>query len=116
MRLFELREERNLTQDDIAKAIGTSRTNIGRWEKGTNEPCSSCLISLADYFECSVDYLLGRSDDFGAVSIKKTPPTLTQEEEKLLNEFRTLQRGERVQILEYVEYVAQRRGNKIKNT
>ncbi len=116
MRLFELREERNLTQDDIAKAIGTSRTNIGRWEKGTNEPCSSCLISLADYFECSVDYLLGRSDDFGNVTVKeKSSPELTSEEQSLLNDFRSLPRQERVQVTEYVHYLADKRGNQKKN-
>ncbi len=115
MRLKELREEKGLTQAEVAKAIGTSQRNVGRWENQENEPTTSSIIALANYFECTTDYLTGRSDDFGAVSIKKTPPTLTQEEEKLLNEFRTLQRGERAQILEYVEYVAQRRGNKNKN-
>lgn len=60
MRLKELREERHLTQNDIAKEIKTSQTNIGRWEKELNEPAASFLIRLADFFQCSIDYLLGR--------------------------------------------------------
>lgn len=90
MRLLELREERNLSQLDIADAINTSRTNIGRWEKGTNEPSSSALIALADYFECSIDYLLGREDDFGNVHVQGTAPQLTAAERQLLEDFRSL--------------------------
>ena len=52
MRLKELREERHLTQNDIAKEIKTSQTNIGRWEKELNEPAASFLIRLADFFQC----------------------------------------------------------------
>ncbi len=116
MRLLELREERNLTQDDIAQAINTSRTNIGRWEKGINEPCSGHLIALANYFECSVDYLLERSDDFGNITVKeKSSPAITAEEQALLDNFRSLPRQERVQASEYVHFLAQRRGTKNKN-
>ena len=63
MRLLELREERNLTQTDVANAIKTSRTNIGRWEKGLNEPTANYLVLLANYFDVSIDYLLGLEDD-----------------------------------------------------
>lgn len=49
MRLKELREERNLSQLDVANAIGTSQTNIGRWEKDKNEPSSGYVIKLADF-------------------------------------------------------------------
>lgn len=114
MRLKELREEKNLTQNDIALAINTSRTNIGRWEKGLNEPASSHLIMLANYFECSIDYLLGREDDFGNVNIS-TAPNLTKEENELLEDFRSLPRPEKAQASEYVHYLADRRGIKRKN-
>ena len=90
MRLLELREERNLSQLDIADAINTSRTNIGRWEKGTNEPSSSALIALADYFECSIDYLLGREDDFGNVTVQGTAPQFSAEEIELVRIFKRL--------------------------
>ena len=113
MRLKELREERNITQQQIAKAINTSQTNIGRWEKGTNEPASSYIILLANFFECSTDYLLGRSDDFGNVNVtQKNPPELSSEEKQLLDNFRSLPRQEKAQASEYVNYLAERRGNK----
>ena len=114
MRLLELREERNLTQDDIAKAINTSRTNIGRWEKGLNEPSASLIIELAKFFEVQTDYLLGLSDDFGNVTVQQKSPAsaLTPAEQELLNNFRSLPRAEQAQANEYVRYIAERRGIK----
>ena len=85
MRLIELREERKLTQSDIANAIKTSRTNIGRWEKGLNEPSSSQIVKLADFFQVSADYLLEREDDFGNVTVVDSErDALTYLEKKLL--------------------------------
>ena len=107
MRLIELREERNLTQTDIANAIQTSRTNIGRWEKGENEPAASYVIKLADFFECTTDYLLGREDDFGNVTVKTQGATLSTEEEKLLDLFRELSPTHKAQVLGYVQATAQ---------
>lgn len=52
MRLKEMRTEWGLTQTDVAKAIGTSQRNIGRWESGLNEPTSSSLVKLADFLGC----------------------------------------------------------------
>ncbi len=78
-RLKELREERNLTQNDVAVAIQTSQRNIGRWENHSNEPSASYVIKLADFFQVSTDYLLGRTDDFGNVSIQSSVPHLSEE-------------------------------------
>lgn len=64
-RLKELRLERGLSQQQLAKQIETTQSNIGRWENGTNEPTASQLIKLANYFDCSIDFLVGRVDDFG---------------------------------------------------
>lgn len=91
MRLKELRKEKNLSQDEIANAIGTSQTNIGRWEKGINEPTSSFVIKLADYFGVSIDYLLGREDDLGNISISSAPAfELTENEKKHITNLRKL--------------------------
>lgn len=111
MRLIELREERNLTQADVANAIKTSRTNIGRWEKGLNEPTANYIIQLADFFECSVDYLLGRSDELGVISIQsqvKTATELTADGKKLLEIFNSLDPICRGQVLVYAEYIKSR--------
>lgn len=64
-RLKELRLERGLSQQQLAKQIETTQSNIGRWENGINEPTASQLIKLANYFDCTIDFLVGRVDDFG---------------------------------------------------
>lgn len=115
MRLLELREERNLSQTDVANAISTSRTNIGRWEKGLNEPASGFLIKLAEFFEVSTDYLLGLENEFGTKKFSaptKREPTLTADEQTLLSDYRSLPRPEQVQAYEYVHYLAEKRGKK----
>ena len=61
-RLINLRKELNLTQEELAKKIGYTRTAISAWEIGRNEPSNADTIKLANYFGVSTDYLLGKSD------------------------------------------------------
>lgn len=62
-RLKELRIYRNLTQKEIADSIGMAPVAYQRYEYGTREPAYQKLIALADYFDVSLDYLVGRSDE-----------------------------------------------------
>lgn len=66
MRIKELRLERGLSQAEVAKAIGTSQRNIGRWENEENTPASNYITALAKFFQVSSDYLLGLVDEFGS--------------------------------------------------
>ena len=61
-RLREIRSARGLTQKDVYTAIGVSPIVYQRYEYGRS-PAFDKLISLADYFDVSLDYLVGRSDD-----------------------------------------------------
>ena len=58
-----LRKSKNLTQKQLAENIGASESGIQNYELGTRKPTYDMLISLADYFDVSIDYLVGRSDD-----------------------------------------------------
>ena len=93
IRIKELREEKNLSQLDVAKGIETSQRNIGRWENGTNEPTSSFILKLANYFNCTVDYLLGREDDFGF--IQTTGEDYTSAEKRIISIYRGLSEREK---------------------
>ena len=88
MRIKELREQKCLSQLDVANGINTSQRNIGRWETGANEPSSSFVLKLADFFDVSTDYLLGREDDFGNVATSGV--TLTAQEQRILMIYRAL--------------------------
>jgi len=62
-RLKELRTQSGLTQAKLAQAVSLHQTSISFWELGTREePNMSSLISLADYFDVSIDYLVGRKE------------------------------------------------------
>lgn len=61
-RIKELRQEKNVSQAALAKEIGVSQKAIDYWERGVNEPKASYIVSLADYFNVTADYLLGRTD------------------------------------------------------
>ena len=58
----ELRIEKKISQSVLAKEIGVSQKAIDYWERGINEPKASYIIKLADFFDVSADYLLGRKE------------------------------------------------------
>lgn len=62
-RLAELRKSRNLTQKQVYEGVGMSMIGYQRYEYGTREPSYQKLLALADFFDVSLDYLVGRSDD-----------------------------------------------------
>ena len=62
-RLSTLRKENNLSLETTGKAIGVSNQAISKLEKGSGLPSFDVLCSLADYFDVSIDYLVGRSDN-----------------------------------------------------
>lgn len=60
--LKKLRQDKNLTQDELAKKIDTSRSNIANYENDKNMPSVDILEKLAKIFDCSTDFLLGKSN------------------------------------------------------
>lgn len=61
-RLVELRAEQKLSQYKLAEILGFSRGQIANYEQGSREPDHETLQQFADFFNVSVDYLLGRTD------------------------------------------------------
>ena len=61
-RIRELRQEKGLSMDKLAKILNVSNAIICKWENNISEPTASNIIALADYFNVSADYLLGRQD------------------------------------------------------
>ncbi|MDE7301015.1 MAG: helix-turn-helix transcriptional regulator [Clostridia bacterium] len=60
--IAELRQEKSLSQHQLAKLIGTSQSNLSRWEQGIVVPSILECWKLADFFGVSVDFLCGRSE------------------------------------------------------
>ena len=61
-RLKKLREEKNISQQELAEVVGTTNKAVSTWEQGTKVPRQPRIKKLADYFNVSVDYLLGRTE------------------------------------------------------
>jgi transcriptional regulator with XRE-family HTH domain len=62
-RLKELRKKNNLTQTELSEAMHTTKGTVSIWERGVRKPDFVMFEQLADYFDVSLDYLLGNSDD-----------------------------------------------------
>ncbi|GAB7387422.1 hypothetical protein BSNK01_12580 [Bacillaceae bacterium] len=62
-RLKQRRKELKLSQDDVAQRLGITRQGYGHYETGRNEPDNETLIKLSEILNCSVDFLLGLTDD-----------------------------------------------------
>lgn len=63
MRLKELRKQKGISQLKLSIDLNTNQNTISRYETGAREPGINELISIADYFQVSVDYLLERTDN-----------------------------------------------------
>lgn len=61
-RIRDLREDRDLTQTDIANMLGMSQTGYSKYETGENDIPTSVLLRLADFYKTSIDYLLSYTD------------------------------------------------------
>ncbi len=64
IKLKELRLEKGLTQKEFAEKIDLDAHNVGDWERGKCEPSNDMLVKIANTFDVSVDYLLGRESDY----------------------------------------------------
>jgi transcriptional regulator with XRE-family HTH domain len=63
MRLKELRKSRGISQQRLAIELNTTQNTISRYETGEREADYATLIAIADYFDVSIDYLLGRTSN-----------------------------------------------------
>lgn len=102
MKLKELRKSKNITQLDVATAIGISPQVLSRYERGEREPDYKTLCKLADFFGVSVDELLGRTPQLFDDARVERP--------EVLELFDQLNVGEQERAIGYMESMLERRG------
>ena len=61
-RIRDLREDRDLTQKQVAQLLGMSQTGYSKYETGENDIPTAVLLKLADFYHTTTDYILGRTD------------------------------------------------------
>ena len=78
--LKELREKNKITQNKLAGILGVSRSAVSMWEIDSSEPDTDTINKLADYFQVSTDYLLGRTEITRAITPPPPPAEVTLDE------------------------------------
>lgn len=100
-RLRDLKEDKDLKQSTVAKLINSSENQYGRYERGENDiPLEKALI-LADYYNVSLDYIAGRTNDKKGL----TRSEMSDVETELIKKFRSLSEGGKNRILERLDVI-----------
>lgn len=98
-RLRELREKKQVSQDDVSKFLGVERTTYTSYESGRSRPVR-VLNKLAEYYNVSIDYLLGLADS--PLPKEVNINTLSDTEKQLIFDFRSLNNKGKEKIIQYV--------------
>ena len=105
-RIFELLSKRHESANTVAKALGFGNSQFTSWKNGVAKPSADALSKLADYFDVSVDYLLGRPENKETTTtenlfkIKKAPESLSDDEQELLKQYNLLDSHSKIALLE----------------
>ena len=90
-KIKELRKKKSLTQIQLAHALNVATGTIGNWEVDARDPDLTMLTKIADFFNVSIDYLLGRQDYYGNYYRRDLMQSdLSDTERAMLEEFRAL--------------------------
>lgn len=106
-RLRELINEKGIQDKELTLICDVGQSTVAMWFKG-NIPRADTLITIADYFEVSIDYLLGHSDDFGNIQRPEQKEELTPGERELLKEYRRLSPQRKEDLIYQVQAIADR--------
>ena len=97
LKLQELRNEKRLSQAEIAKLLGTNQQAYSRYERGEREMGYNTLIKFAKFFDVSVDYLIGNSAYY-------YPDSITSEDEReLLALYGEMNPAQKARFVAYAE-------------
>lgn len=75
-RIRELRKQHKMTMKELGAVVGLAESTISQYETGKRQPDNETLLKLGEYFNTSVDYLLG------STRTNENAPTLTQKDER----------------------------------
>lgn len=100
--LKQLRNKKGLLQTKVAMDLNTTQETISSYETGRVFPSSDMLIALADYYETSIDYLLGRTKyDMPIDTVK--PNSISEKQFSLLNKISKLSDVDQMKIESYID-------------
>ena len=96
-----LRKEKEMSQQELANALGISKSAVNMYERGERQPNFETLEKIADYFRVNTDYMLGRTDD---ITRTFNPNTIAAHLDTV-----DLSRAELDDVAEYIEFIKNKR-------
>ena len=106
-RFYNLCLSVNKKPNTICNELGFSSATSTHWKNGTM-PKGDALLSLADYFDCSVDYLLGRKETKKAAVL---PVENDAEKQRLMKNYELMNKNARHTLVEYSDFMVSKREN-----
>ncbi len=103
--LKELREKKGFTQEQLAAVLHLSKNAISHYEKGINSPNIDTLAKIADTFDVSVDYLIGRTSVPITFSMLKSTFSKGTSIDDFLNRLLSLDNQHRTDMLKAMDYI-----------
>lgn len=99
------------TQFEICKKMGIRPQKMTNWKSGYTEPNLDDLLRIADYFDVSIDSLLGRVDELGIVVEPGRGPQLAAEEQEILALYRRMDHSQRIRFQGFGEGLVESGGS-----
>ena len=111
--LKNLRVENGLTQQELSNRLNIGQATIACYESGQREPHIFNLIAYADFFECSLDFIAGRTDDLGNIVVatertKNGCATLTSQERELLRKYAKMTNSAKIKLEGYLDGLSEK--------
>ena len=98
-RLRELRRENHMTGDELGKKFNVTKTAISYWENGKSFPGEEMVSKIADFFDVTTDYLLGKSDIRNPYENHKRISESISDDKELLEFWEVLKEREDLQLM-----------------
>lgn len=100
------RKQNGYTQNDLCKKLGVTQGALSGWETGRYEPDTASLIKMANIFDTTIDYLLGRTDSPKAQYSSSDKLNLSSTEEHVVTTFRKLTPEDQNYIVKTIDIVS----------
>lgn len=100
-RLVRLRKKKGETQEQTASNLGLTRSAYSQYELGTRKPDPDTLVKIANYFDKSTDYLLGRDVEVN----EGKEEYITEKEKSIIDEFRKLENEDQNYIVDLISRI-----------
>ena len=98
-RFYQLCISNNSKPNPIAKDLGISSAVLTKWKNGVSYPNGEVLINIARYFDCSIDYLVGLSDEQYSHNRE-----ISSTDKELLEKLHFLSEHDKKEVLNFIEY------------